>query len=66
LDKKVPVKLEVEVRNTIGDTNDDSYNVVADLPGTGKHKDEIVIIGGHLDSWHGGTGATDNGAGSAA
>ncbi len=35
------------------------------LPGTGKHKDEIVIIGGHLDSWHGGTGATDNGAGSA-
>ena len=65
LDKKIPVKLEVEVRNTIGDTNDESYNVVADIPGTGKHKDEIVIIGGHLDSWHGGTGATDNGAGSA-
>ena len=64
LDKKVPVKLEVEVRNLIGDTNDESYNVVADIPGTGKHKDEIVIIGGHLDSWHGGTGATDNGSGS--
>ncbi|HNY39449.1 MAG TPA: M20/M25/M40 family metallo-hydrolase [Bryobacteraceae bacterium] len=65
LDKKIPVKLELEVRNQIGDTNDDSYNVVADLPGTGKHKDEVVIIGGHLDSWHGGTGATDNAAGSA-
>ncbi len=65
LDKKIPVKLEVEVRNLIGETNDESYNVVADLPGTGRHKDEIVIIGGHLDSWHGGTGATDNGAGSA-
>lgn len=65
LDRKVPVKLEVEVRNSIGDTNDESYNVVADIPGTGRHKDEIVIIGGHLDSWHGGTGATDNAAGSA-
>lgn len=65
LDKKVPVRLEVEVRNQIGNTNDDSYNVVADIPGTGKHKDEIVIIGGHLDSWHGGTGATDNASGSA-
>jgi Zn-dependent M28 family amino/carboxypeptidase len=65
VDKKIPVKLELEVRNLIGDTNDDSFNVVADIPGTGKHKDEVVIIGGHLDSWHGGTGATDNGAGSA-
>lgn len=65
LDKKIPVKLEVEVRNLIGDTNDDSFNVVADIPGTGKHKDEVVIIGGHLDSWHGGTGATDNASGSA-
>ncbi len=39
-------------------------NVVAEIPG-GDKKDEIVMLGAHLDSWHGGTGATDNGAGSA-
>lgn len=65
LEKKQPVKFEVEVRNRMGTENEESFNVIADLPGTGKNKDEIVIIGGHLDSWHGGTGATDNAAGSA-
>ena len=48
--------------------NDDapSFNVIAEIPGTDpKLKDEVVIIGGHFDSWHGGTGATDNAAGSA-
>lgn len=65
LQHKQPVGLEVEVKNDIKETNDDSFNVVANLPGTGKHKDEIVMIGAHLDSWQGGTGATDNGAGSA-
>ena len=39
------------------------WNTIAEIPGTDK-KDEIVMIGAHLDSWHGGTGATDNGAGS--
>ena len=39
-----------------------AYNTVAELPGTDL-KDEIVMLGGHLDSWHGGTGATDNAAG---
>jgi Zn-dependent M28 family amino/carboxypeptidase len=38
------------------------YNTVAEIPGTDK-KDEIVMLGGHLDSWHGGTGATDNACG---
>lgn len=42
--------------------DDSSYNVIAELPGTDL-KDEVVMIGGHLDSWHGGTGATDNGTG---
>lgn len=65
IEHKVPVKLEVEVKNLIKDENADSFNVIAELPGTGKHKDEIVMIGGHLDSWHGGTGATDNAAGCA-
>ena len=41
---------------------DSVWNVVAELPGTDL-KDEVVMIGGHLDSWHGGTGATDNAAG---
>ncbi|RAW03114.1 M20/M25/M40 family metallo-hydrolase [Pseudochryseolinea flava] len=40
------------------------YNVIAEIPGTDL-KDEIVMIGAHLDSWHGGTGSTDNGCGSA-
>ena len=39
------------------------YNTVAEIPGTDK-KDELVMVGAHLDSWHSGTGATDNGAGS--
>jgi carboxypeptidase Q len=39
-----------------------AYNTVAEIPGTDK-KDEIVMLGGHMDSWHSGTGATDNGAG---
>jgi len=38
------------------------YNTVAEIPGTDL-KDEIVMLGGHMDSWHAGTGATDNGAG---
>jgi hypothetical protein len=41
------------------------YNTIAEIPGSDK-ADEIVMIGGHLDSWHGGTGATDNAAGVAA
>ena len=39
-----------------------AFNTVAEIPGTDK-KDEIVMLGGHMDSWHGGTGATDNAAG---
>src|SRR5205085_1992252 len=38
------------------------YNTIAEIPGT-ELKDEIVMLGGHMDSWHSGTGATDNGAG---
>ncbi|MCL4795001.1 MAG: M20/M25/M40 family metallo-hydrolase [Bryobacteraceae bacterium] len=65
LEKDVKVRLEVEVKNRMGEAGQDSLNVIANLPGTGPNKDEIVMIGGHLDSWHGGTGATDNAAGSA-
>ena len=44
----------------------DSFNLTAEIPGTDPVlKDEIVMLGGHLDSWHGATGATDNAAGCA-
>ncbi|HEY8089054.1 MAG TPA: M20/M25/M40 family metallo-hydrolase, partial [Polyangiaceae bacterium] len=49
---------------TASDRNEETDNVVAELPG-GSKRDELVILGAHLDSWHAGTGATDNGAGSA-
>jgi hypothetical protein len=58
----VPVTLEIEVRTTIYDKDTQGYNVTAEIPGTDK-KDELVMLGGHLDSWTGGTGAVDNAAG---
>jgi carboxypeptidase Q len=64
LEKNEPVKLRVDLEATVGDRDLNADNIVAEIPG-GAKKDEIVIIGAHFDSWHGGTGATDNGAGSA-
>ncbi len=64
VDKKIPVKLELDIQAKVLDQTKESFNVIAEIPG-GKKKDEIVMIGAHLDSWHGGTGATDNAAGSA-
>jgi len=61
LEKKIPVKMELDVKAEFID-GDESFNVVGEIPGTSK-KDELVMVGGHLDSWHGGTGATDNAAG---
>ena len=64
LDLKVPVTLEAEVKNTIYDQDKQGYNVVAEIPGLDK-KGEVVMLGGHLDSWTGGTGAVDNASGCA-
>ncbi|MFZ1133666.1 MAG: M20/M25/M40 family metallo-hydrolase [Candidatus Korobacteraceae bacterium] len=64
LDRNIPVELELDVRNTFYDSDPNAYNTVAEIPGTDK-KDELVMLGAHLDSWHAGTGATDNAAGSA-
>ena len=58
-----PVKLEFNIENTLYPEGKTAYNVVAEIPGTDK-ADEIVMLGGHLDSWHSATGATDNGIGS--
>jgi carboxypeptidase Q len=64
LDHKVPVKLTFDIKVAWDTTNTDSFNVIADIPGATK-PNEIVMVGGHFDSWHMGTGATDNAAGSA-
>jgi hypothetical protein len=58
----VPVRLELEVQTRFLDERG-AANVVAEIPGS-VHPNEIVLIGAHFDSWHGGTGATDNAAGS--
>ncbi len=64
VDKKVPVTLEVDVQTQFYDDDDKGYNTVAEIPGTDpKLKDQLVMLGGHMDSWHAGEGATDNGAG---
>ena len=62
-DKK-EVELELNVKNTFYDGPDamTQNDTIAEIPGTDK-KDEVVMLGAHLDSWHSGTGATDNGAG---
>jgi carboxypeptidase Q len=62
LEKKIPVKLSFNIKAEIINEAQDSYNVIADMEGERK-KDEIVFLGAHLDSWQGGTGATDNAAG---
>lgn len=64
MEKKVPVRLELDIRNTFYDADANTFNIVGEIAGTDK-ADEVVIIGGHFDSWHTGTGATDNAAGSA-
>lgn len=64
LEKDVPVVMEMDIQNTFHEDTLDSFNVVAEIPGADL-ADEVVIVGGHLDSWHTGTGATDNAAGCA-
>lgn len=58
------LKMTVNIQADYNDNDPMAYNTVAEIPGTDpKLKDEIVMVGGHMDSWHAGTGATDNGAG---
>jgi carboxypeptidase Q len=64
LQKNMPVTIDLDIRNTFHDADTTSFNVVAEIPGTDK-ADEVVMLGAHFDSWHGATGATDNAAGSA-
>jgi carboxypeptidase Q len=68
LEHNTPVKVELNIETKFREETPDrpgGFNIVGEIPGTDK-ADEIVLIGAHFDSWHGGTGATDNAAGSAA
>lgn len=60
--KGSPVQLEVDIACRYHDDDLMSFNVVAEIPGTDL-KDEVVMLGAHFDSWHSGTGATDNAVG---
>jgi len=64
LERDVDVELELDIRARFHDEDPTAYNTIAEIPGTDK-KGEVVMLGAHLDSWHAGTGATDNAAGSA-
>jgi hypothetical protein len=62
LEHNVPVKLSFNIQTKFDLAQTDSFNVIAEIPGATK-PNELVMVGGHFDSWHMGTGATDNGAG---
>ncbi len=64
VEKGIAVRVEVDARNRFIDNGGKSFNIVAEIPGTDL-RDQIVMLGAHFDSWQAGTGATDNGAGSA-
>jgi Zn-dependent M28 family amino/carboxypeptidase len=61
MDDGRPAELELDIRNTLHPASTQGYNVVAELPGSAR-PDEVVLLGAHLDSWHTATGATDDGA----
>ena len=64
LDSNIPVKLDMDIKTKFYSDDLKASNVVAEIPGTDPVlKNELVMIGGHLDSWYSGTGATDNAAG---
>ncbi len=62
LEKGIPVRMDLDVRNTFHADNLNSFNILAEIPGTDR-AEEVVMLGAHFDSWHSGTGATDNAAG---
>ena len=63
MNKGVPVTLSIDMEASYHNEDEMEHNIIAEIPGTDL-KDEVVIFGAHFDSWHTGTGATDNGAGS--
>jgi carboxypeptidase Q len=62
----IPVKMDLDIATAFQTKDTKGYNVIAEIPGTDPNlKEELVMLGGHLDSWQGATGATDNAAGCA-
>ena len=59
-----PVEIELNIVNKVYPEGRTAYNAIAEIPGSDK-ADEVVMLGGHLDSWHSATGATDNAIGCA-
>jgi carboxypeptidase Q len=64
LENGIPVSMDLDVENRFYDQDLNAFNIVGEIPGTDKAS-EVVMIGAHFDSWHAGTGATDNAAGCA-
>ena len=61
MEKNIPVTLEINIKNAISTNDSIGFNVIAEIPGTDSDlEDQVVMLGGHLDSWYAGTGATDN------
>ena len=66
LQKGIPVQVEIDADNRFYSADTNSFNIVAELPGADRNlRSQLVMLGAHFDSWHTGTGATDNAAGSA-
>lgn len=64
LQRDVEIRLEINSQTQFIDDDSLGYNVIAEIPGTDRRlRNEVVMLGGHIDSWHGGTGAVDNAAG---
>jgi hypothetical protein len=66
LEKGIPVTVEIDAQNRFHDVDLNSFNIIAEIPGNDRRlREELVMLGAHFDSWHSGTGATDNASGSA-
>jgi len=64
LERKQAVRLRLNIESRFtGNADEPGYNTIAELPGSGPQRDEVVMLGAHMDSWHTGSGANDNGAG---
>ena len=65
IEKGIPVTVEIDADNRFHEATLNSFNIIAEIPGTDRAlRDEVVMLGAHFDSWHTGTGATDNASGS--
>jgi Zn-dependent M28 family amino/carboxypeptidase len=64
VERQIPVKVEVEIRNRIGEANEQALNLVGEIPGSDL-KDELVMLGAHFDTWHASPNASDNTSGCA-